>query len=341
MIPSWKKHGLRVAASGDPLQRSHAMLPTPILLGEIIRVFYASCDENLRGRVFYSDLSAFPPYGVIRSQASPALDVGVPGSFDCDGVNPSQVVRDGASLLLYYIGWRRGSADIPYTLVAGVARSRDDGSTFEKLGEMLPLSEQEPLFRTAPFVFREGERWCALYIGGGRFVRDSRGKSLPIYSLRRVFSTDGLTWPDSGEELLAPRPDQGEIGFGRPVLWRDAQDRRLLVLSRRTGDGYELMQSSWSPEEPRKIELRPLITPGPEFWDSMMTCFGAFCATEIDELLFYNGNRFGLTGFGLASRPVARETLPLQFSQPRPSIVSKLGFSESRGGRPIRRSGPL
>jgi hypothetical protein len=37
-----------------------------------------------------------------------------------------------------------------------------------------------------------------------------------------------------------------------------------------------------------------------------MVCFGAPCQVGAQELLFYNGNQFGRTGFGLASRP-ARE----------------------------------
>ena len=36
-----------------------------------------------------------------------------------------------------------------------------------------------------------------------------------------------------------------------------------------------------------------------------MTCFGAPCVAGERELLFYNGNGFGRTGFGLAWRPRA------------------------------------
>ena len=302
MDTSWTKLGLRVTACGTASQHSHAMLPTPIHLGPVIRVFYSSCDADLRGRVFFADLSPTPPFDTIHLERRPVLDLGAGSDFDSDGVNPSQVVRDGDDLLLYYIGWRRRSKDIPYTLIAGLARSRDEGRSFEKMGPLLAPSLQEPYFRTAPFVYRDEDGWSALYIGGDRFIDGPDGKRLPVYSLRRAHSTDRVSWPDRGEVLLAPSLDAGEIGFGRPVLWHGADGSARLVLSRRTVRGYALMQSRWPIVGGAPVELEPLLRPGPDAWDSEMTCFGAFCQSANAELLLYNGNRFGRSGIGLASR---------------------------------------
>lgn len=306
MVRPWTKLGLRVTATGDGLQQSHAMLPTPIHLGVVIRVFYSCCDADLRGRIFFADLSPTPPFNVIRCEPRPVLDLGTGSDFDCDGVNPSQIVRVGKDLLMYYIGWRRYSSDVPYTLVAGVARSRDGGRSFEKLGPLLPPSDEEPYFRTAPFVYRDRKGWSVLYIGGGRFIDGPDGKRLPVYSLCHARSTDGVTWPKRGDVLLAPALADGEIGFGRPVLWRDGEDKPLIVLSRRTRTGYTLVQARWPIATLNRLSLEPLLLSGPEAWDSDMTCFGAFCQTDSEELLFYNGNRFGRSGFGLASRPSLR-----------------------------------
>lgn len=312
MDMSWTKLGLWVTAYGAGVQRSHAMLPTPIHLGSVIRVFYSSCDANLRGRVFAADLSPVYPYDVVRHEYRPVLDLGSGSEFDCDGVNPSQVIRDRDGLLLFYIGWRRRSAEVPYTLIAGSARSRDEGQSFEKLGPLLPASDDEPYFRTAPFVYRDGVGWSVLYIGGGEFIDGPDGKRLPVYSLCQARSADGRAWPARGEILLSPSRERGEIGFGRPVLWHGADGAARLVLSRRTLTGYTLMQARWPMAAAEPGELEPLLLPSPDGWDSDMTCFGAFCRTADAELMFYNGNRFGLSGFGIASRervrPVAGPT---------------------------------
>lgn len=298
---SWIRYGLRVRASGVGHQVSRAMLPTPLVLGSIVRVYYASCDDELRGRIYFADISASPPFEVIELGVEPVLDLGEHGSFDCDGVNPSQLFFDGPTLMMAYIGWKRHSASVPYTLVGGLAASSDGGRSFERLGELLPLSEGEQYFRTAPFLYSAEGTWNILYIGGDRFITADDGKRLPVYSLRQASSPDYRTWPSSGCEILAPDLKAGEIGFGRPVLWHDENGSPALYLSRRSVDGYTLMQCPWPLTKPSP-DLQAVLPPSKDDWESQMTCFGAFCETDEHELMFYNGNGFGTTGFGVAAR---------------------------------------
>jgi hypothetical protein len=44
-------------------------------------------------------------------------------------------------------------------------------------------------------------------------------------------------------------------------------------------------------------------------WHSAMTCFGAPCRVGEVEYLFYNGNRFGRSGGGVACRPAPNKPL--------------------------------
>ena len=109
MSSTWTKHGRILEAGGGPCAVSHAMLPTPLLLEDRIRLFFASCDTGLRGRVFCADLRREPPFEVFARPPQPILDLGPPGRFDCDGINPSCLVKVGGQLRLYTIGWRRGA----------------------------------------------------------------------------------------------------------------------------------------------------------------------------------------------------------------------------------------
>jgi len=304
MIP-WRKLGLWVEAPGGPLGASHAMLPTPLAMDDRIRVFYAACDGDMRGRIFFADLEIAPPHRVIGRSPGPVLDVGAPGSFDADGVNPSQVLADGDDLVLLYVGWRRGPALTPYTLFTGLARSRDGGLSFQ--AERQPLLGPAPgegLFRTAASIARQGDGWRMVYIGGDTFIDDAAGKRVPVYGLRELRSQDPLRWTGPGREVLAPDRAAGQIGFGRPVVWRPGGGAAALMLSIRTEAGYTLVETSLEALDAGRPDFTPVLAGPAEPWEAQMTCFGAPCVAGDRELLFYNGNGFGRTGFGLAWRPL-------------------------------------
>jgi hypothetical protein len=305
MPEPWRKLGRVLEASGGPLDKSHAMLPTPHVTADRVRLFFAACDADMRGRVFAADFEPEPPFRLMRRRPEPVLDLGPPGAFDCDGVNPSQAFDAGGRLALLYIGWRRGPPDAPYTLFAGLAFSDGDGLTFQRAGgPLLTPRPGERLFRTAPFVERRPDGWRMLYIGGDAFAQGPGGKALPRYSLMQLRSDSPWAWDGSSTELLAPDAAAGEIGFGRPVAWTCGGVRRLM-LSVRTEDGYRLVETERDFAPGRRPPMTGVV-PGPlEPWERQMTCFGAPCRAGPHELLFYNGDGFGRTGAGLLWRSAA------------------------------------
>jgi hypothetical protein len=299
----WKKLGLVFAPPGTELMHSHAMLPTPLVLPDRIRIYLACCDVDLRGRIFRLDVAREDPRRIIEVDSEPVLDLGVCGSFDADGVNPSQIVARDGRLFLYYIGWQRVSPDIPYRLFAGLAVSDDGGKRFQRHSKdpILPPTKDATLFRTAPHVFPCPHGWGMLYIGGGEFFSSSAGKRLPTYSLCYTTSPDGVRWsPREGVRLLEPNRAQGEIGFGRPVVWHEGAEARL-YLSVRTESGYRMVALDGEAAPPSGWP--GVLGQGTEAWDAEMTCFGAPCLVGNTEYIFYNGNQFGRAGFGVAMRP--------------------------------------
>lgn len=300
MPPPWRKLGRVFAPLGGLLTRSHVMLPTPHVMADRVRVFYAGCDDDLRGRVFFADFAPEPPFDLMAADPEPVCDVGAPGSFDCDGVNPSQIIETDDGLMLLYIGWRRGPAETPYTLFGGVAKSTDGGMSFERRSEpLLPPRPGERLFRTAPHISRDEEGYRLLYIGGDRFTSGEAGRATPVYSLMELRSADLWSWNGPARTLMSPDTSAGEVGFGRPVITPDGN----LMVSLRTLAGYRLVETSlaFSPEARPVLEA---VVPEPmEAWEAQMTCFGAVCRVGPNELLFYNGDGYGRTGLGLAWRP--------------------------------------
>ena len=182
----WQKLGLALAPPGTGLMQTHAMVPTPLLLPDRIRVFFTACDETVRGRIYFADFSREFPYRLLHLETKPVLDLGEPGAFDADSVNPGHiVVRDGR-LYLYYIGWQRISTEIPYTLLVGLAASEDNGLSFQRMATtpILAPTAEERYFRTAPYVWHEAGEWKMLYVGGGEFLTDEQGKRVPLYVLK-------------------------------------------------------------------------------------------------------------------------------------------------------------
>lgn len=301
LMPGFRKLGLVYSPDGSrEWARQAAMLPTPLMLDEHrLRVYFASTDAMNIGRIGYVELDVRDPTRILDEAKEPVLDIGRPGAFDDNGVNPSSIVRVGDRLRLYYVGYQL-HRQVPYTLFTGLAESSDGGKSFHRYSEapILDRCDGELFFRTAPFVQRDENGWKLLYIGGSDWTAVD-GRSKPIYGLRAIRSDDGLRFPGKGNELMAPRlPD--EIGFGRPFV-RSTPSKFELFYSVRTPKTYRLGYarsrdgSNW---ERADHDLR--FSGAVQDWETEMTCYAVVVDTKFGVLMLYNGNGYGRTGFGIA-----------------------------------------
>jgi hypothetical protein len=303
---SWEKLGRVWVASGDlPWARTHATLPTSKMLDEErIRVFVACLDEAKVGRVGYVDVAARDPRQVLAVAERPALDVGAPGTFDDNGVNPLWLVEHEGRLYLYYVGWQLGTR-VRYYLFCGLAVSEDGGQSFARVSQapLLDRTDGELFVRTAPCVRCEDGVWKMWYIGGDSWV-EGRGKQLPRYGLRYLESDDPRCWRGPGRLVMDVRGGD-EHGFGRPFVVRDAVENggryRMWYSVRTISAGYRLGYAE-SPDglEWKRMDEAVGIGPSAAGWDSEMVCYSFLQPTRYGTYLFYNGNDYGATGFGVA-----------------------------------------
>jgi hypothetical protein len=296
----WEKLGRVFCAAGEAdWMQSHAYLPTPFRLDDdVIRVYVAFLDADGVGRVGWVDVLAHDPTTVTGISNAPALSVGEPGSFDDNGVTPMCVVPDDDGCLrLYYTGWQLFQS-VRYLMLTGAAVSRDGGNTFERLftTPVLDRTSRELISRTAAYVVRDGASWRAWYSGGSDLIMVNE-KPTPTYSIRTADSLDGLEWPEEGRELLAPLPD--EFGVGRPCLVERNEGYELWYSARSITRGYRIGVAR--SEDGRHFRREdPGIEPSPAGWDSQMLCFPYVIEATSGRYLFYNGNEYGRTGFGVA-----------------------------------------
>ena len=309
MRQRWEKLGRiwmpQVAAGELPWARTHATLPTAMMLDEErIRVYVACLDEAKVGRIGYVDLAARDPRQVLAVAERPVLDVGAPGTFDDNGVNPLWLVEHEGRLYLYYVGWQLGTR-VRYYLFCGLAVSADGGQSFARVSQapLLDRTDGELFVRTAPCVRCEDGVWKMWYIGGDSWV-EGRGKQLPRYGLRYLESDDPRRWRGPGRLVMDVRGGD-EHGFGRPFVVRDAVANggryRMWYSVRTISAGYRLgYAESADGLEWQRMDEAVGIEPSAAGWDSEMVCYSFLQPTRYGTYLFYNGNDYGATGFGVA-----------------------------------------
>ena len=297
----WRKLGRVWAPRGDKAwARTHAFVPTPHLIGDILRVYFTGLDATRVGRVGYVDLDPDEPTVVIAECDGPVLDIGEAGCFDDNGVNASSLLAWRGRLWLYYIGWQ-AAVRVPYMLFSGVAVSADQGHSFIRLQRVpvLDRTDAEPFSRSAPFVVEDGDLLRMWYWSSSHWSMGDDGRLHYNNSISYAESRDGIAW--TPVRLAVIQPGEGDYAVGRPWVIRDARLLRMWFATR-----------SFDNRKPYRIEYAesldgqtwtrrdPGITTSPSGWDSEMVCCPAVIDVRGRRLMFYNGNRHGETGFGVA-----------------------------------------
>ena len=241
------------------------------------------------------------PSAILEVSAEPALDVGAPGCFDDNGVTPLAVVRlaDGR-LRLYYAGWQLG-VQVRYYLFTGAAESDDDGLTFTRVSQapVLDRSDGELSMRTGGLTVRDGDGFRMWYGGGSDWVPTAGGATRPHYTLRHIRSDDGLSWPRHGEVCMEPGPD--EHGYGRPAVILENGVYRMWISVRYLSSSYRMgYAESTDGEHWKRDDAKSGLELSESGWDSEMVCLASIAETQHDRYIFYNGNNYGETGFGVA-----------------------------------------
>ena len=137
---------------------SHAMIPTPVIIDkETVRVYTTFCDKNGIGRPGYVDLDSSNLKNIKKVSSKPLLEIGLPGSFDDNGILTCSVVDLGDGVFyMYYAGFELCNR-IRYRLLTGLAVSQDGGETFARYSNtpILERSSNEMYFRGGPFCKRK------------------------------------------------------------------------------------------------------------------------------------------------------------------------------------------
>lgn len=299
----WEKKGLIYCAQQDAFwKQQFAMLPTPILLDDILRIYIGFCDEKNVGRIGYVDVNPDNPKEIIKVSDNPVLDIGRAGSFDDNGVVPISILKRNDKIYLYYVGFQLG-IKVPYYMFGGLAISENGGKSFERYSEspILDRRGDEIFARCGINVIEDEGKYKMWYIGSNKegWTR-SDGKLKPLYIMKYLESEDGINWNTNPIVCMEYR-DEDEHGFGRPFVWKDGSVYKMLYSIRTYSRGYYIgyAESENGIEWNRKDESAG-ISIGPDEWDNTNLSYPYIFRYKGHVYLFYNGNGCGKSGFGYA-----------------------------------------
>ena len=310
----WKKLG-RVFNPQEieniPWLNEFAQAPSVIIYEKFIRVYF-SCRPAPDSNGQYVSYSAFIDlnrenlFERVNIGKEPILKLGELGTFDEFGTYPSSVIRSGNDLFVYYGGWTRCES-VPFNVAIGIAKSDDDGKTFNKLGPgpVLSYSVNEPFILSGPKIRRFNNKWYLWYIAGSKWILDN-GKPEPVYKIRMATSEDGLNWTKLNKDLIESRVEENEAQASPDVFFYEGKYHMFFCYRyssnyRGKNNGYRIGYASsedifnW-----KRDDSKAGIDISESGWDSEMISYPHVFELDKTIYMLYLGNQVGRYGFGLA-----------------------------------------
>jgi hypothetical protein len=290
-----------------------AQSPQALVFDDFVRVYFSTRAVDTNGKFLShiafvdmrKDLREF-----IRVSEHTVIPLGGLGCFDEHGIFPMNVLRVGKLVYGYTCGWNR-RVSVSVDTAIGLAISRDDGLTFQRIGDgpVLAQSLHEPCLVGDGFVKRIGSTFHMWYIfgtGWKRFAPEAAPDR--TYKIGHAVSSDGIQWhKEEARRIISDRlgPDESQavptviqIGtryhmffcYRQSFDFRASPDRGY-----RIGHAWSDDLQTWS-----RDDNDPLLDTEPESWDSDMQCYPHVFECDDRVYMLYNGNQFGRAGFGLA-----------------------------------------
>ncbi len=305
----WIKKGLIFTSENQyEWMAHHACVPIPDKVNdEVLRIYFGPRDRQGRTRTAFIEVEADNPSNVLYVHDRPVLDLGKLGTFDDSGAMPSCIVNHDGKKYLFYIGWNLG-VTVSYRNSIGLAVSEDGGLSFNRVfeGPVVDRTPVEPYFCASPFAMVDDNgKWKLWYASSTGWVVVHE-KAEPLYQIKYAESDDGRYWTRNNTTCIE-YTFEGEAN-ARPTVIKENGLYRMWYCFRGSIDyrtnkeeSYRLgyAESHDGIKWTRKDE-EVGIERSAEGWDSMMMEYPYVYEHRGRKYMLYNGNGFGVTGFGYA-----------------------------------------
>jgi hypothetical protein len=295
----WRKRGLLFYAQGQrDWMHTHAAVPiAEPLHGTVCRIYFSTRDHANRSHTGCLVVDLERPQALLELDDNPILAPGPLGGFDDSGAMATWLTRVGQRRYLYYIGWNLG-VTVPFRNAIGLAIS-DHGEPFRRhaLGPIMDRTAHEPHFVASCCVLEDAGLWRNWYLAGTEWLV-GRQRPEPRYHIRYAESRDGIHWQRQGHIAL-DFAGPGETALSRPSVLRDGDTWKMWYSGR--GHAYRIGYAE-SPDGLtwQRQDASVGIEPSVNGWDADMIEYPHVFDLDGRRYMLYNGNGYGLSGFGLA-----------------------------------------
>lgn len=312
----WKKLGKIFDPKDWPLPngcREFAQSPQALVFEDKVRIYFSTRAIDTNGK--YLSHVAFADFDkslekVITVSTSDVIPLGALGCFDEHGIFPISPMQHDDMIYGFTTGWsRRVSVSVETGI--GLALSRDQGNTFERVGDgpILSSSLHEPCLVGDAFVRHWNGHFHMWYIYGTGWKSYAPGAAPDrTYKIGHASSHDGISWhKDEATQIIADvlGPDESQAlptvieisgRYHMMFCYRQSFDfRSNAQRSYRLGHAVSDDLFTW-----RRDDNALSISGTAGEWDSDMQCYPHLLSIDNNIYLLYNGNQFGRNGFGVA-----------------------------------------
>ncbi len=291
-----------------------AQSPQAIIFEDFVRIYFSTRSLDRSNGQYLSHIAFVDMKknfrDIIAVSGHTVIELGKLGCFDEHGIFPMNVVRHGDLIYGYTSGVNR-RVSVPADGAIGLAISRDDGYTFQRLGDgpVLAPSLHEPCIVVDPFVKVCGDTfhmWYVFGLGWKRFTPDAAPDR--IYKIGHATSCDGIHWAkEEARQIIESWLGADECQALPTVIDIDGRHHMFFCYRqsfdfRTNRDRAYRIGHAWSDDlfdwvrDDDSLTLD--VTEGD--WDSDMLCYPHVFECDGRIYMLYNGNAFGRYGFGLA-----------------------------------------
>ena len=187
----------------------------------------------------------------------------------------------------------------------GLAISKDNGITFKKVsdGPILGIDYYDSISIGNIAIIKNDNQWHMYYTNLTEWIIEG-AKPTYEYNIKYAHSNNGILW-NKTNEIIINKSKKG--GVATPTIFKKGNVfhmffgyRKIYGSNMKVG-GYNIGYASskdlikWT-----RNDKRAGIFPSEKGWDSEMICYPSIIEVNKKVFMFYCGNGFGESGFGVA-----------------------------------------
>ncbi len=302
MRKKWRKFGLLYCPSsqgGHPKILTHVSNPLPILIkGDTYRIFYSGRDINNRSSVGAVDVDIVRRK-VITEHYQPVFEHGLAGSFFADGVSIGNCYEVNDVRYMLFMGWQRPESGHWRGEIGRLIVHPDLSLELEQNVPLMGLDTIDPISLSYPWVSKSKTGGYNMWYGST--MQWETGNDEMVHVINYAVSRDGHHWIRKG--LAIPFETGRAQAFSRPTVLEDSKGGYEMWFSYRGGNGkkYRIGRALSRTGKDWQLALDDIgIDISAKGWDSEMIEYPFVFNHKGQRYMLYNGNGYGLSGFGLA-----------------------------------------